>query len=54
MHILYGLIVGLVAGAVVAVVGSLFDPTVDNRYSRVAGLLVFVVAFLAYAGIAGF
>lgn len=51
MHIVSGLLVGLVVGALVALVGSLLDPSTDNRYAKFAGFGVFVLVFLAYTGL---
>lgn len=46
-----GLLVGALLGLVVAVIGSAFDPSVDNRYAKLSGLGVFVIVFLAVSGL---
>lgn len=45
------LLIGLIFGALVYFVGSLFDPTADNRFAAIAGFVVFLLVFLSRSGL---
>ncbi len=48
---LRALITAAIAGLIVYLIGTLFDKTPNNQYAGVAGLIVFVIVFLASYGI---
>lgn len=49
--ILLAALVALVAGLVVALVGSIFDKSPNNKYAYIAGGLVALVVFIARLGL---
>lgn len=49
--ILVSALLALAAGLVVALVGFIFDKTMDNRYAWLAGGIVALIVFIAKLGI---